>query len=330
MSFIKQNSQDTNSTLNLNLPPKSESKLNYALFERIKERDKYTFQIFLTIYFYSVLKLKKIKKDIDFVIKEYFSPINEMIFPLIFLQAKYYIKISNYQKALDLLNKAIKLYVNYRDDLKNKKNDVYNIITIETYHQKFKYFDNLFNFLFCLNRLEVKIKKLYFEIKSYYYGINLYSEGFEISSKLYENYPDELLIQFEYAKDCLMFGKMEKFKKIFDKMINISENETNQEKKNIYNNFILYIKCIHNMFSGKSIERSRKKLDEILANDNNNDLIRNNYILLKLFRNKTSEVLEVLEELVKLDKSNGGNTLISKNQKFMENNFSKSEKKQNK
>ena len=42
-------------------------------------------------------------------------------------------------------------------------NDNNNIIYIETFKQDFIYFNNLFNYLFALNNIDSKIKKLYYQ-----------------------------------------------------------------------------------------------------------------------------------------------------------------------
>ena len=119
-----------------------------------------------------------------------------MIFPLNFLKIKFYIKLTKILKAIDIINLLIKKYEDYNMNIEEKKLDLKNICTIETFHQKFIYFDNLFNYLFNMNNLEAKIKKLYFELKSCFYQINCFSQGFYTILNLYQKFPEYILIQF--------------------------------------------------------------------------------------------------------------------------------------
>jgi hypothetical protein len=114
------------------------SEFNYNIFEKLNE-DELTQQILLTIVLYCLLKRKNPPDEVKTLIEKYNYPHCDMIFPLIMLKAKFFIKTKNIPKAIDILNEAIFLYEDYKSHLEEKKNDLKNIYTIETFHQKFKY-----------------------------------------------------------------------------------------------------------------------------------------------------------------------------------------------
>jgi len=186
---------------------------NYNLFEKLNE-DELSQQILLTIALYCLLKKKNISDEAKNLINKYNYPHYDMIFPLIMLKAKFFIKSKNIPKAIDILNDSIFLYEDYKLHLDEKKNDLKNIYAIENIHQKFKYFNNLFNYLFCMNRIDVKIKKLYFELKICLNTLKFYSQAYKTILDLYEKYPDDILIQFELAKDSVVLSKPDKFQEI--------------------------------------------------------------------------------------------------------------------
>ena len=156
----------------------NKKEFNIELFEKILLEDEFSQQILLTLVLFCLLKSKEEPKEIQIILEKYNYPIDDMIFPLNFLKIKFYIKSNNIQKAIDNINKLITKYEEYNMNIAEKKLDIKNILTIETFHQKFIYFDNLFNYLFNMNNLEAKIKKLYFELKSCFYQINCISQKF--------------------------------------------------------------------------------------------------------------------------------------------------------
>ena len=56
-----------------------------------------------------------------------------------------------------------------------------------------------------MNKLDAKIKKLYFELKSCLYSLKFYSQAYKTILELYQKYPDDIVIQFELAKDSVIF-----------------------------------------------------------------------------------------------------------------------------
>jgi hypothetical protein len=229
-----------------------------------------------------------------------------MIFPLNFLIIKFYIKSNNIQKAIDNINKLITKYEEYNMNIAEKKLDIKNILTIETFHQKFIYFDNLFNYLFNMNNLEAKIKKLYFELKSCFYQINCFSQGFYTILNLYQKFPEDILIQFELAKDSVINSKPDVFKNILEKMKKNKEEEKDEYIKGIYNNYILYSEALSKIAYNKYAE-AKDKFEEILElrknEKDNNVILKNNIALMNIYKTNLEEGYNELNNIYQ-DKTN--------------------------
>ena len=123
--------------------------LNLDLFEKIKA-DKLSLQILSTILIFCLLKENKIEET-KIVFEKYIFNLDNVIFPIVMLKAKYFIKNKNTPKAIDIFSESIRNYTNYASNLEENKNDINNIITIETYNQNFMYYKNIFNYLIDLN-----------------------------------------------------------------------------------------------------------------------------------------------------------------------------------
>ena len=290
---------------------------NYNLFEKLNE-DELSQQILLTIALFCLLKKKNISDEAKNLISKYNYPHYDMIFPLIMLKAKFFMKTKNTPKAIDILNEAIFLYEDYKLHLDEKKNDLKNIYTIETFHQKFKYFNNLFNYLFCMNRLDVKIKKLYFELKVCLQSLKFYSQAYKTILDLYEKYPDDILIQFELAKDSVILSKPDKFEEILEEMKKNRDNQKDEQNVKIYNNFIMYAEALSELAKSK-YDESKNLFEEILKNDENNVLIKNNIAILNVYKNNPKECYDKLYSIYQDKKSSNEyikNTLKTIQEKF--------------
>ena len=213
-----------------------------------------------------------------------------MIFPLNFLKIKFYIKQTKILKAIDIINLLIKKYEDYNMNIEEKKLDLKNICTIETFHQKFIYFDNLFNYLFNMNNIEAKIKKLYFELKSCYYIMKKYSQGYKTILSLYQKYPDDILIQFELGKDSVLNSKPDVFQNILEKFKKKSEEEKDENIKGICINYILYLEALGKIANNKCDE-AKNQFDKILENrkTENNDILKSNIALLNIYNQNIKE-----------------------------------------
>ena len=282
-----------NANNNAQKQPQPKLVLNLELLEKCNE-DKLTQQILLTIIIFCLLKANKME-EAKAVFEKYVFTLEKIIFPLILLKAKYFIKIKNTPKAIDIYSESINAYNDYLSSEENK-NDTNNIITIETYHQNFKYFKNVFNYLFALNNIDSKIKKLYLELKFCLNSLKFYSQAYQLILELYQKYPNDIQIMFELAKDSITFSKIDKYQEMIEAMKKRRENENDGKKKLIFNNFILYAQALYQVAQGK-IDLSQNTFSEILKTDPGNPLILNNSALLNIYKNNPKECYNNLIQL---------------------------------
>jgi len=292
---------------------------NYSLFEKLNE-DELSQQILLTIVLFCLLKKKNIPDEAKILINKYNYPHYDMIFPLILLKVKFLIKTKETQKAIDILTEVIYSYENYKLNLDEKKKDLKNIYTIETYYQNFKYFNNLFNYLFCMNRLDVKIKKLYFELKQCLYNLNYYSQAYNTILELYQKYPDDILIQFELAKDSVICSKRDKFNEALEQMKKNRDSQNDENTKKIYDNFIMYAEALRELALSK-YDECKNYFENILKNDENNVLIKNNLAMLSIYKNNPKDCYEKLLSLYQDKKNDTGHEYIRGTLKSIQDKF---------
>ena len=274
-------------------PPQPKLVLNLELLEKCNE-DKLTQQILLTIIIFCLLKANKME-EAKVIFEKYVFTLEKIIFPLILLKSKYFIKIKNTPKAIDIYSESINAYNDYLSS-EESKNDTNNIITIETYHQNFKYFKNVFNYLFALNNIDSKIKKLYLELKFCLNSLKFYSQAYQLILELYQKYPNDIQIMFELAKDSITFSKIDKYQEMIEAMKKRRDNENDGKKKLIFNNFILYAQALYQVAQGK-IDLSQNTFSEILKTDPGNPLILNNSALLNIYKNNPKECYNNLIQL---------------------------------
>ena len=282
-----------NTNYNAQKQPQPKLVLNLELLEKCNE-DKLTQQILLTIILFCLLKSNKME-EAKTIFEKYIFTLDKTIFPLILLRAKYFIKIKNTPKAIDIYSESINAYNDYLSSEENK-NDTNNIITIETYHQNFKYFKNVFNYLFALNNIDSKIKKLYLELKFCLNSLKFYSQAYQLILELYQKYPNDIQIMFELAKDSITFSKIDKYQEMIEAMKKRRDNESDGKKKLIFNNFILYAQALYQVAQGK-MDLSQNTFSEILKTDPGNPLILNNSALLNIYKNNPKECYNNLVQL---------------------------------
>ena len=290
--------------------------LNLDLFEKIKE-DKLSLQIISTILIFCLLKENKIEET-KIVLEKYIFNLDNVIFPIVMLKAKYFIKNKNTPKAIDIFSESIRNYTNYASNLEENKNDINNIITLETYHQNFMYYKNIFNYLFALNDLDTKIKKLYFELKFCLHSLKFYSQSYQIILELYQKYPDDIQIIFELGKDSVTFSKLDKYQEMVEILKKKKETEKEEKKKSIINNYILYLQAIYQVAQGQ-IENSQNTFGQILKNEPNNPLIKNNIAVLNVYKNNPKECYNNLTALYK--ENNSHNETIKNTINFIADKF---------
>ena len=277
---------------------------NLDLLEKMKE-DKLSIQIISTIFIFCLLKMNKME-EVKTILEKYLLNLDNSIFPIIMLKAKFYIKNKNIPKAVDIFSESIRTYTNYVSNLDENKNDNNNIITIETYHQNFVYYKNIFNYLFACNDLDTKIKKLYYELKFCLNALKFYSQSYQIVLELYQKYPNDIQIIFELGKDSITFSKLDKYQESIDILKKKKEEETDTNKKSLINNYILYLQALYQVAQGQ-IENSQNTFNEILKTEPNNPLVKNNIALLNVYKNNPKECYNSLVALYKENNANNEN-----------------------
>ena len=284
-----------------------DKEFDYDLIDKY-ENDKLTQQIILTIVIYCLLRIKN-ELDLKNIFSKYTIPIDNSIFPLILLKSKFYLKTKKISQCLDIYSQAINKYNDFKSSDLNK-ND--NIIYIETYKQDFLYFNNLFNYLFALNNIDSKIKKLYFEQKFCLYQLGFYSEGFKLLIELYNKYQNDVQIQFELGKDSIYLSKYDILKEILEILQKSINKETNENYKLIYMNYYYYLQGL-SFFAQQKIENARKYFTEILKNDSSNVVVINNNALLSVYENKSKESYDILNLIENPNQMNSYNDCIHEN-----------------
>ena len=264
----------------------------------------------LTLVLYCLLKMKE-NNEIKSLFIKFNIPDDQLIFPLILLKGKFYFNNKVIAKSLDIYTQAINNYNNFKL-LKIDNINKDGIIYIETYKQEFVYFSNLFNYLFSLNNIDSKIKKLYYEQKFCLYYLNFYSQGFKLLIELYNKYPNDVQIQFELAKDSVFLSKYDIFKEMFEKIKLNMEKEQDENKKLIYTNYLLYIQGLSYLSMGK-VDETRNSFTEILKNDSTNVIIINNNALLSVYKNKAKESLNILNLIQSPNQMDSYNESIQEN-----------------
>jgi len=274
---------------------------NLDLLEKMKE-DKLSLQIISTILIFCLLKTNKMEET-KAIFEKYIFNLNNTIFPITMLKAKYFIKNKSISKAIDIFSESIKNYTNYASNLEESKNNLDNIITIETYHQNFVYYKNIFNYLFACNDLDTKIKKLYYELKFCLNSLKFYSQSYQVILELYQKYPDDIQIIFELGKDSVTFSKLDKYQEMLDTLKKREEKETDMKKLSLINNYTKYLNAIYQVAQGQ-VDNAQNIFGEILRSEPNNPLIKNNIALLNIYKNNPKECYNNLTALYKENNSN--------------------------
>jgi predicted Zn-dependent protease len=121
---------------------------------------------------------------------------------------------------------------------------------------------------------------------------------------LYQNYPDDFLIQFELAKDSVINSKPDVYKKIIEKMNKKKEEEKDENIKGIYNNYILYADALSKIANNQYTE-AKNKLEEILEirKEENNVILNYNIGILDIYKTNLKEGYDKLNDIYQ-DKNN--------------------------
>ena len=296
-----------------------DSKLNYKMLDKYLSEDKFCQQIILTLILFCLFKNKDIKKEIPTLFEKYNFPLENAIFPLNFLRIKYYIKSKNITQAISTIKKLINKYEDYLNNIEEKKKDINNIYTIETFNQKFVYFYNLFNYLFNMNDLDSKIKKLYFELKSCFNQMNSFSQAYKTILDLYQHYPDDIIIQFELVNDSIINSKPDIYQNIIEKMKKKREEEKDENLRGVYNNYILYSEAL-NLMACDRYSDAKKKLEEIIEikKGEKNVILNNNIAMLDIY---LINLKDSYDRLVNINNDENKNEIIENTIKVISDKF---------
>ena len=284
-----------------------EKELDFVLIDKFED-DKLTQQLLLTIVIYCLMRIKS-EVELRNIFDKYNISITNSIFPLILLKAKFYFKINNISQCLDIYSQSINKYNDFKSNNKNENN---NIIYIETYNQNFFYFNNIFNYLFAMDNIDSKIKKLYYEQKFCLYQLGFYSEGFKLLIELYNKYPTDVQIQFELGKDSIYLSKYDIFKEMLEILQKSVNEEQNMNKRTIFINYYIYLQGLSFLAQDK-IENARKCFTEILKNDSTNIIAINNNALLSIYENKSKESYNMLNLVENPNQMDSYNECIHEN-----------------
>ena len=300
-----------------------EKEFDYDLIDKF-ENDKLTQQIILTVVIYCLMRIKN-ESDLKNIFLKYQISIDNSIFPLILLKSKFYFKTNQISQCIDLYSQSINKYNNFKSSDLNNNN---NIIYIETYKQEFIYFNNLFNYLFALNNIDSKIKKLYYEQKFCLYQLKFFSEGFKLLIELYNKYQNDVQIQFEVGKDSIYLSKYDIFKEILEILQKSINQEKNENKRLIYMNYYYYLQGL-SFFAQEKLENTRKCFTEILKNDSSNAVIMNNNALLSIYENKSKESYDILNLIENPYQMNSNNDCIHENINILKEKYKANNQKSN-
>ena len=292
-----------------------EKEFDYNLIEQFED-DKYTQQILLTIVIYCLLRIKN-EIDLRSIFTKYNISFDNSIFPLILLKAKFYFKINSISQCLDICSQAIEKYNDFKfNNTKEQNSIIYN----ETFNQEFTYFNNVFNYLFEMNNIDSKIKKLYYEQKFFLYHLGFYSEGFKLLIELYNKYQNDVQIQFELGKDSIYLSKYDIFKEMFEILQKSVKQENNENKRATYLNYYIYLQGL-SFLAQQKIENARNCFTEILKNDSQSIIAINNNALLSLYDNKCKESYNILNLIESPNQMDSYNECIHENIKILKQNF---------
>ena len=171
-----------------------------------------------------------------------------------------------------------------------------------------------------MNRLDVKIKKLYFELKICLISLKFYTQAYKTILDLYQKYPDDIIVQFELAKDSVLFSKPDKFQEIFEEMKKNRDNQKEEKNIKIYSNFVMYAEALSELAKSK-YEESQNLMEEILKNDENNILLKNNIAILNVYKNNVKECTDKLVNICREKKNESGNEYIKNSIKNIQDKF---------
>ena len=237
----------------------------------------------LSILIYSLLKIKKYQ-DAKNLFDEYVFDTKNCIFPFNFLKCKVFYLIGNVSDCINLLYEMLEMYELFNNNNENNENNN-NVVYIETFDSEFLALSNFFVYLFSINNIDTKIKKIYFEIKMCFLTLNFEEKAYETILNLEQKYPDDIQIIFEVTKMSISMSQFQKFKAGLEKLKNLKENNTNENNKTLINNYINILESLY-LFITKNYEECMNKYKQSMLNEQSDAIYLNNMSLINIYINK--------------------------------------------
>lgn len=273
--------------------------------------DPFSQQLLLSILVFALLKQKNTKEAKKVYISFPFEK-TKYIFPLIFLKAKMYIENKDYKNAVETLCLMKGRYESYNKDDTNADS----VITLETYNSKFTYFGNIFRFLFAIDNLDSKIKKIIFELKNFFSSLSFINESYDLISALYNKYPNDIIVIYEYAKDSLTLTFKSNYENAIAKLKSIKESSSNEKEKKKIKNYLEFLDLLEHI-SKAEYEKARTMASEMKAKAPNNPIMVNNEAVLNIMCNKVEEGYNGLLNLAGRAKMDFANGVVKENMNIL-------------
>jgi len=241
----------------------------------------------LSILIYSLIKIKKYQ-DAKNLFDEYAFDTKNSIFPFNFLKCKVFYLLGNVSDSINLLYEMLEMYESFNDTNNNNNENNENnnnVVYIETFDSEFFALSNFFVYLFSINNIDTKIKKIYFEIKMSFLTLNFEEKAYETILNLEKKYPNDIQIIFEVTKMSISMSQFKKFNAGLEKLKNLKENNTYENNKTLINNYINILESLH-LFISKNYEECMNKQKQSLLNEQSDAIYLNNMSLINIYINK--------------------------------------------
>ena len=280
-------------------------------------KDPFTQQLLLSILVYALLKQKK-TIEAKKVYTSFPFEKTKCIFPLIFLKAKMYMEINDHKNATEILCSMKGRYESYNKDDTNADT----VITFETFNTKFTYFGNFFRFLFAIDNIDSKIKKIIFELKHLFAFLNFSNESYELISSLYKKYPNDIVVIYEYAKDSITLSFKFNYESAVAKLKSIKESSSDEKEKKKIENYLEYLNML-DLISKAEFEKARVKTSEMAAKTTNNPIMANNEAILNVLCNKVEDGYNGMVNVAGKSKMDITNNVVMANMQILGDMFNK-------
>ncbi len=267
----------------------------------------------LSILIYSLLKIKKYQ-DAKNLLDEYVFDTKNSIFTFNFLKCKVLYLLGNVCDSINLLYEMLEMYESFKNNNENNENNENNnnIVYIETFDSEFLALSNFFIYLFSINNIDSKIKKIYFEIKICFTTLNFEEKAYETILNLEQKYPNDIQIIFEVSKMSIYMSQFQKFNEGIEKLKKLKENNEYINNKILIDNYINNLECLY-LFIVKNYEECENKYKKSMLNEQSDAIYLNNMSLLNIYINKPDVCHRSLIAIADKNKIDFNNEVIQYN-----------------